>query len=183
MSRNPILEKAYEAMGKYNEKRFRDDIKARLGNLIRSDFKYDTIDFYGVDYVLELKSRTCSSTDFKDTMFGYNKIIRARETLDHYKDHIPNYKVYFAFAFTDGLFIWEYNSKTYEDNGGDTQKRMGGTDNRGYNDFKEHYYVWVENLEKISDKPVWIHPAVQENTDKKFKKSSIPDGVCFLKLK
>jgi hypothetical protein len=186
---NPTaLDRAYEAMGKYNEKMYMPIIKRIYGNLLKTSFKFATIDFYGVDYMLELKSRDCFSYDYKDTMFGYNKVVDAIETLDHYKDHMPHYKVYFAFAFKDGLFIWEYNSKTYEDNGGDSQKRIGGTKNRGKDDFKEHYYVKIENLTKVDDTPVWIHPAVKENTEKRLEekknknKSSIPDGVCFLKL-
>ena len=179
---DPVLEKAYSSMGKYNEKMYFDIIKDHFGYLIKSESDYDVIDFYGADFMVELKSRCCSSTDFKDTMFGYNKIVRANETLDHYRHHIPHYKVYFAFAFTDGLFIWEYNQKNYEDNGGDSQIRIGGTANRGYKDYKDHYYIFVKNLTKISDKPVWIHPAVKANKENINKKSSIPDEVCFLKL-
>jgi hypothetical protein len=182
--RNPQLDRAYEAMGKYNEKMYLPVFRDHYGELVKSEFKYDSVDFYGVNYMIELKSRCCSSTDFIDTMFGYNKIVRARETLEHYSHHIPNYKVYFAFAFTDGLFIWEYNQTNYETNGGDSQKRIGGTSERGWDDYKDHYYILIENLIKISDKPVWIHPAVKENKEKSKNKnkSSIPEGVCWLKL-
>lgn len=181
--RNPELDRAYGAMGKYNEKRYKDDIEAEFGKCIQSGNEYEVIDFYGEDYILELKSRCCSSTDYIDTMFGYNKIVEANKKLAN------DYKVYFAFAFTDGLFVWEYNSKTYEENGGDTQRRIGGTDSRDWEDYKEHYYVFVKNLRKISDKPVWIHPKVLENLNKKLEekkqksfKSKIPDEICFLKL-
>ena len=104
---NPTaLDRAYEAMGKYNEKMYMPIIKRIYGNLLKTSSKFATIDFYGVDYMLELKSRDCFSFDYKDTMFGYNKVVDAIETLDHYKDHMPHYKVYFAFAFksnTHGL--------------------------------------------------------------------------------
>ena len=173
------LDKAYEAMGKYNEKMYMPIIKKHFGNLIKTEYKYATIDFYGVNYMLELKSRNSYSYDFNETMFGYNKIIEARKTLEHYSHHIPNYKVYFAFAFKDGLFIWEFNSNTFEENGGENQKRIGGTCNRGKNDYKEHYYVKIENLNKISDKAVWVHPLVNENS---YNSSNIPNDVCFLKL-
>ena len=73
MKQNTYLDRAYEDMGKYNEKYYTEDIKKSLGNVVKSDFKYDTTDFYGVNYMLELKSRTCASTDFKETMFGFNK--------------------------------------------------------------------------------------------------------------
>ncbi len=183
--RDNKLDKAYEAMGKYNEKMYMPIIKAELGNLIKSENKYDSIDFYGVDYMLELKSRCIYSNTFKETMVGYNKIIRAIETLEHYSHHIPNYKVYFAFAFKDGLFIWEYNSKTYEENGGDIQKRIGGTSKRGWNDYKDHLYIKISNLRKINDNPVWIHPLVENNYNQPSNeyKSSIPDEVCFLTFK
>jgi hypothetical protein len=169
---NPEIIKAKREMGNYNENMYMPIIKDHFGNLIKTEFRYATIDFYGVDYMLELKSRCYSSTDFKDTMIGCNKIEKAIETLERY----PNYKVYFAFAFTDGLFVWEYNSVFYEENGGDTQRRIN------YN--KENYYIFVKNLIKISDKPVWIHPKlIKEKTLKKTYKSSIPDGVCFLTFK
>jgi hypothetical protein len=187
--RNPELDSAYSAMGKYNEKRFKSVIEAEFGKCIQSGNEYEVIDFYGEDYILELKSRCCSSTDYIDTMFGYNKIVEANKKLANASPLRNDYKVYFAFAFTDGLFVWEYNSKTYEENGGDTQRRIGGTDSRDWEDYKEHYYVFVKNLRKISDKPVWIHPKVLENLNKKLEekkqksfKSKIPDEICFLKL-
>ena len=180
--KDPVLEKAYGAMGKYNEKMYFDTIKDHFGNLIKSESDYDVIDFYGETYMLELKSRVCSSTDYIDTMIGYNKVVRARQTLEHYSHHMPHYKVYFAFAFTDGLFVWEFNEENYNTNGGDSQKRIGGTNKRGWNDYKDHLYIFVDKLTKISDKPVWIHPLVLENKNKEKYKKTIPDGVCFLKL-
>ncbi len=169
------LDKEYEEMGRMNENQYLPIFKEKYGNLIKSDFKFDTIDFYGKDFMIELKSRTCSSSSFTETMFGYNKLLKAKETLKKNND----YKVFFAFAFTDGLFVWEYNQNTFEINGGENQKRIGGTKNRGYDDYKEHYYIKMKNLIKISDASVWIHPSVLQNTKKVFK-SAINDEICFL---
>ena len=187
MSRNRELDAAYEEMGRVNENKYKPIIQATYGKVMKANFKYSKIDFYGESYMLELKSRDMSSTDFKETMIGYNKVEEGFKTLDHYKHHIPQYKVYFAFGFTDGLFIWELNRENYDINGGDTKKRIGGTSNRGWEDYKDHYYIDVKNLIKISDLGCWVHQKVRENTlkrieSKKTYKSSIPDGVCLLKL-
>ena len=76
------------------------------------------------------------------------------------------------------MYVWELTKENYELNGGDSQKRMGGTSNRGYNDYKEHYYIKTELLTKIDDTPVWIDPEVEVNS---YKYSS--GGVCLLKFK
>jgi hypothetical protein len=95
---------------------------------------------------------------------------------------MPNYKVYFWFAFKEGLYSWELNRNNYILNGGDSQKRIGGTMKRGIQDFKYHLYIKKEHLVKINNTPVWIHPLVLENSNKPLFKSSIPEGVCWLKI-
>ena len=174
------LDKAYAEMGRINENTYEPIMTQLYGEISKGKNEFDSIDFYGKDFMIELKSRCCNSTDFKDTMFGYNKIVRADNTL---AKKAKDYKVYFAFAFTDGLFIWQYNSNTYQENGGDNQKRIGGTSNRGKDDYKEHYYVLIKNLKKVNDTSVWIHPIVKANTNKPKFTSNIPSGVCLLTFK
>ena len=189
MSRNPELDAAYEEMGKMNEKLYKPVITEIYGLAYKTAYKYSKVDFLGETFCGELKSRDLSIDDFKETMIGYNKIEEGFKKLDWYKDHMPNYKVYFWFAFREGLFAWELNRTNYDLNGGDSQKRIGGTSNRGWSDYKDHYYIKKENLVKINDTPVWIHPVVAENTKKlaekkiSYYKSSFPAGVCLIKIK
>jgi hypothetical protein len=181
---NTILDKAYEEMGIHNEENYKPIIQEIYGSVIKTNFKYCKVDFFGKNFCGELKSRDLSINDFYETMIGYNKIEEGFKKLNLYKEQ--NYKVYLWFAFKEGLFVWELNESNYELNGGNKQKRMGGTCNRGYDDYKEHYYIKKENMIKINDTPVWIHPLVAENTRKKYekirRKSSIPVGVCLLPL-
>ena len=171
------LDKAYEEMGTRNEKLFKPIIQEIYGIVYKTAYKYCSVDFLGEDYCGELKSRDLSIADFTETMIGYNKIEDGFKKLDWYKDHMPNYKVYLWFAFKEGLYAWELNRTNYELNGGEIQKRIGGTSKRGWDDYKHHYYIKKEFLVKMNDTPVWIHPLVAENNKPK---SKIRTGVCYL---
>lgn len=175
------LDKAYEEMGMINEKIYKPIIQDIYGSVCKTSYKYCRVDFVGKDYCGELKSRNLSINSFTETMIGYNKIKEGFKKLDLYKDQIPNYKVYLWFAFKEGLYTWELNKTNYELNGGDNQKRIGGTSNRGWKDYKEHYYIKKEFLTKVNDTPAWIHTIVEQNSN--FKSSIIPKGVCLLKFK
>jgi hypothetical protein len=174
------LDRAYEKMGLENEKLYKPIICKTLGDVIKTHYKYCMIDFLGAKFTAELKSRNLNSYDMTDTMIGYNKVNIGFEKLEHYSHHIPDYKIYFLFGFKDGLFCWELNKETYKLNGGDAQKKIGGTNKRGYDDFKEHYYIKKEYLVKIDDTPCFVHPLVQENS---WKPDTLPKGVCLLKFK
>jgi len=176
---NSRLDKAYEEMGRMNENQYKPIIKRLRGDVMKTEYKYCRVDFVGVDYAGELKSRDASILDYgNETMIGFNKLEEGWKKLEWYRDHIPQYKVYLWFAFKEGLYEWELNEENYKLNGGDIQKRMGGTSKRGKADYKLHYYIKKEFLTKIDDTPVWIHPLVAENN--RPYKSSIPEGVCFL---
>ena len=178
---NPILDKGYENMGYMNEKLYKPIISKLYGNVIKTNYRYSRVDFLGKDFCGELKSRNLSIDDFTETMIGYNKIVKGFKNIDLYKETKPNYKIYFWFSFKEGLYVWELNKENYELNGGDKQKQMGGTSNRGYRDYKEHYFIKTEFLTKIDDTPVWIDPIVIDNS---YKPSySKTEGVCLLKFK
>jgi hypothetical protein len=171
------LDLAYEEMGLRNEKLYKPIIAELYGVVYKTAYKYCRIDFLGEEYCGELKARDLSIEDFYDTMIGYNKIEEGFKNLNHFKDHMPNYKVYLWFAFREGLYTWELNRKNYELNGGDSQKRIGGTNKRGYDDYKDHYYIKKEFLTKVNDTPAWIHPLVAENTIKQKEKKYKPQGL------
>jgi len=92
-----------------NEKKFFPYIRKHIAdNLQKSTDRYDTFDFYNSDTLVELKSRTCRSDRYPTTMVGFNKVERA---LNEEK------KCFFVFAFTDGLYSWEFDkddSSAYE---------------------------------------------------------------------
>lgn len=175
MSRIPELDKAYEEMGLRNEEQYKPIISEIYGSVIKTDYKYSRVDFLGKRFFGELKSRDLSINDFNETIVGYKKIQTGFKKLKMYK----NYKVYIWFAFKEGLFAWELNETNYELNGGDAQKKLAGTCIRGWGDYKEHYFIKKEFLQQVDDTPVWIHPLVAENS----LKSSLPTGVCLLKIK
>jgi hypothetical protein len=187
--RDYILDKAYEMMGLKNEEQYIPVLQEIYGTTYKTADKYSIFDFLGETFCGELKSRDLSINEYPETMIGYIKIEEGFKKLNWFKDIMPNYKVYLWFAFREGLFCWELNDNNYKLNGGDTQKRISGTCNRGWNDFKEHYHIKKEFLTKISDIPVYIHPVVAENTiklaekKKSYYKSSLPTGVCLLKIK
>ena len=170
------MNNAYTIMGARNEKIYKPILEKKYGILYKTAFKYCRCDFLGEKFAGELKSRDGSVNDFNETMIGFNKIEEGFKKLDWYKDHMPDYKFYLWFAFREGLYAWELNRKNYELNGGDDMKKYSGTTKRGFNDFKVHYYIKTEFLEKIDDTPPFIHPDVAEN-NKPYSR-----GICYLKI-
>jgi hypothetical protein len=169
------LDRAYEEMGEVNERLYKPIIQSIYGEVVKTSYKYSRIDFVGDRYSGELKSRNLSINTFNETMIGYNKIENGFKTLNFLSTH----RVYFWFAFKEGLYVWELTQENFELNGGDSQKRMGGTSNRGRDDFKEHYYIQNKYLTKIDDTPVWVHQKVAENSN--TYNSSLKSGVCYLR--
>ena len=165
------LDLAYEEMGRRNEKLYKPIIEKLYGKVIKTSYKFCRVDFLGEAFAGELKSRDLDGNEYNETMIGYNKVEKGFEKLDWYKDHIPSYKMFFWFGFTDGLYTWELTKDNYELNGGDIQKRWGGTSNRGKDDYKDHLYIKKEFLTKVDDTPCWVHPLVAENTKKRKQKS------------
>lgn len=170
------LDEAYEKMGTENEILYKPIIKSIYGDVIKTSHHYSRIDFIGDNYKGELKSRNLSINQYNETMIGYNKIETAFKLLKSK----PTNKFYFWFAFKEGLYVWELTNETFELNGGIKQKRYAGTNNRGIDDYKDHYYIKTELLTKINNTPVWIHPLVENNTNSSKK---IPTGICLLKTK
>jgi hypothetical protein len=175
------LNKAYEKMGRLNEELYKPIIQEALGKVVKTEFKYARIDFYGVDYMGELKSRDCWLYSFDTQMIGYNKIVEGFRVLEWYENHMPNYKVYMFFGLKDGLYSWELTKENYELNGGDSKKKLGGTSKRGRDDFKEHYYIQSKYLKKVSDVGCIVPKEVSDN-NKQYSYSSLPKGVCLLKI-
>lgn len=100
--------------------------------LIKRTNKRAVIDFYNSCSEAELKSRRVKHNQYKDTMVGLNKILKAEKDTSK--------KLYrFYFLFTDGLYYWDYNKEQYT-------IRKGGRWDRGRPEIKEYAYVDVNDL-------------------------------------
>jgi len=64
------------------------------------------VDFKNTQIIGELKTRTCSSTYYPDTMFGYNKMKYLREKRQIKENETRQFVFYFL--FTNGLYKWVY---------------------------------------------------------------------------
>lgn len=98
--------------------------------------KNAVFDYESEKYLVELKTRRCLSTTYKDTMFGLNK-------LNFCKD--KGKETYFCFQFNDGLFYWKY---CLED---EPKLRLGrgGRFDRSRIEVNDYVYVPLELLTKI----------------------------------
>lgn len=183
---DPEVEAAFIDMGMKNENLFRPIMEKYFNAPLKRDGDdYSVLDFYSYKFRVELKSRTNSINEYNTTYIGNNKVIKAFETLKEERKTNPKYKCWFAFAFPDGLYLWEVNEENYEKNGGDNMIEIKGTDARGWNDYKPHLLIKVENLIKIDNTPCYINPKVLEVKKKSVKKpfvSSVPEGICWLQL-
>ena len=180
---DPEVEEAFIDMGMKNEQQYKPILEKYFrAPLTRFTDNYSVIDFYSYRFRVELKSRTNSINEYDTTYIGHNKVHKAFEVLKEKRIKNPKYKCWFAFAFPEGLYLWEVNEENYEKNGGDSAIEYKGTSRRGFDDYKNHLLIKVENLIKIDDTPCYINPKVLEVKTKPVKKQSIPDGVCFLSL-
>lgn len=99
---------------------------------------YYCFDFSSESCYVELKSRRCKHTQYKDTMIGQNKLDYASKS---------SKPVYFVFAFDDGLYYWKYNSEDMAN--GNVGIRDGGRKDRGYDEIKKYGYIKTEILIKV----------------------------------
>lgn len=159
----------YYKMGKNNEQKFLHIFREQIDPTLQIvENTKSIIDYSGEECWVELKSRNCSSYSYPNTMFGANKIKEGFNKLE------LGLRVFYAFAFSDGLYIWELTKVSYEEVGGDTCIRMGGTDNRGYADYKKHFYLEKIFLKKISN----VGADMIENP----KKHTSLTGKCYITL-
>lgn len=75
-----------------------------FGVTLKETKKWASFDFEGEGIIIELKSRRNTKDRYPTTIVGMNKV----------KKIAPNTRVVFAFNFTDGLWIWEYEENDFE---------------------------------------------------------------------
>jgi len=107
-------------------------------SLKESPKKTSIFDFESENIFIELKTRRCLSSTYKDTMIGMNKIEFAEKNSD--KDF------YFCFQFLDGLFYWKFNVEEKEK----LRFGKGGRWDRGKNEIKDYCYIPVHLLNNIT---------------------------------
>jgi hypothetical protein len=103
--------------------------------LIKTD-KYHPMDFIDEQSnYYEIKSRRNNYNRYNTTMITTNKIKFCK------RDSTKQY--YFVFCFSDGDYIYHYNSKDYFEFG------LGGRTDRGIDEIKQYCYIPINLLKKI----------------------------------
>ena len=152
----------YVKMGEINEDRYEPDIMEIYGNhIIRSSTKsvngkYQNKDYWvtydWIDNVnkikFELKSRNLRHNSYDKTMIGNNKIKNALKDTE--------YEYIYFFGFMDGLYEWKLTRENIEKCKTNTGGVTLSYEYTPFNDKKEHLFIPVNDLVKISDKPVFI---------------------------
>jgi len=168
---NTIVDKPYVEMGNKNEELFLPLLKTIYGtDLERTNAnKWAENDYISKknNVKIEMKSRTCYSYSFPTTMLGANKL---REIFQNF-----NMNYVFIFVFLDGVYSWTYSDENYELAGGKDAVKVAGTNERGYDDYKYHFFIPIKHLKKISDKGCYVPDALLCKCPK-------PHGVCLLKI-
>jgi len=98
--------------------------------------QYAKYDYTCPQYNYEVKSRTCRSTTYPDTMITMNKLGGDRGLM-------------LLFNFTDALYYIEYDPETFKEFRTDMFSRA-----KQAWDEKEHIYIPMDKLTKIHD---WVY--------------------------
>ena len=118
------------------------DIKTFTSDkLKRCEDKYSLVDYECDEYIVELKTRRCSSRAYPDTMIGANKI---KYMLKDDREAIA------IFNFKDGTYYIDINKENvakfrYDD---------GGRCDRGRVETSKYYYVPYTLLENLYEQPL-----------------------------
>jgi len=149
----------YVYMGEINEQHYNDDILKRYKGVQKTGNKssllhFKTYDWVSDDYKIELKTRNNNYNDYDTTMIGFNKIE------DWRKDN-TNRKYFFLFGYLDGLYEWQLNKENYEKIGGDNAVKKKSFNQKPtaystFNENKNHIYIPIQQLKKISEKSVLV---------------------------
>lgn len=181
MSKSIQSDLPYLKMGAENEKLYTPIFQKIFDKGLKKTKSYwSVIDFKSYKMDLEMKSRTNCYNKYPNTMFGANKLKYAWGGVEKYGK-----RVIFAFAFTDGLYYWELTRENYEKCGGDKAIYVGGTNERGYDDYKDHFHIPIDQLIKISDIPSFVPDELKYKTLDNTPQTVFKDltGVCLIKPK
>ena len=118
------------------EKENFERLKSFLNCDLKQNKRYDIFDYESENHLIELKTRRCNSTTYKDTMIPINKIDFCKTTE---KD------AYYFFQFNDGLFYWKYSNDDLEK----LRFDKGGRVDRSRIEIKQYCYIPYELLVPI----------------------------------
>ena len=101
----------------------------KLSTYHQMDFKDNEVRFY------EVKKRNCKSTEYDDSMIGYNKI--------EFCNKQPK-NSFFVFEFTDKILYYEYIPKSK------VTQHLGGRCDRGKQEIKDYAYFPISDMKEIT---------------------------------
>tara|TARA_R110001599_G_C12107198_1_gene647616 strand:- start:376 stop:840 length:465 start_codon:yes stop_codon:yes gene_type:complete len=134
--------------GMINEIKFKAYMEDKLNRPIKKyKDQYAELDFRDGRNLLELKGRGITHNQFPTTIFGYNKLLKARRKSNQ------GYHIYFYFLFTDGLYRWKYKDDENDIVCISPVRRV----DRGRIEVKEHAFINIKDLEFITNKFVSIN--------------------------
>ena len=134
--------------GMINEIKFKAYMEHTLNRPIKKyKDQYAELDFRDGKNLLELKGRGISHNQFPSTIFGYNKLLKAR------KKYNQGYSIFFYFLFTDGLYRWKYKEDENDILCISPVRRV----DRGRIEYKDHAFLNIKDLEFITNKFVSIN--------------------------
>jgi hypothetical protein len=104
-------------------------------NVKKNLSRWATFDFESDEYLVELKTRRCKSSQYRDVMMNSPKIDKARET---------NKKVIFIYNFYDGIYYWEFDKSV------ELRHDMNGRSDRGVYEEQLMYYIPINIMRKLN---------------------------------
>ena len=111
-----------------------NDLICNKFNVKKNDNRWAVFDFESDEYLIELKTRRCKSTQYKDVMMNAPKINKARET---------DKKVIFVYNFIDGIYYWEYDKSV------ELRNDLNGRMDRGIYEEQIMYYIPIHLMQKL----------------------------------
>jgi len=133
---NDIIYQQDLKLGLGNEDLVYDKIKMKYGDSMVKTTRWNKIDYYNDDVIIELKTRRNKYSAYPTTMIGKNKI-------DHM---LESGKVAVGcFSFTDGLYYIEIDKEKIEK----FELKQGGRFDRGRPELSQYYYIPIDMLIKM----------------------------------
>jgi hypothetical protein len=104
-------------------------------NVKKNSNRYAVFDFESDEYLVELKTRRCKSTQYKDVMMNAPKINKAQKT---------DKKVIFVYNFLDGIYYWEFDKNV------ELRHDMNGRMDRGMYEEQIMYYIPINLMRRLA---------------------------------
>jgi len=121
-----------ERFGEKAEEELFDTIRKRYGECYRTD-KWNTFDYIGKNFQVELKHRRINYNQYPTIMIGLNKLQKAAKS--------PR-ATYFLWKFKDGLYEWKFDPNEYT-------VEQGGRCDRGVDERKDCGFIDMKLLKEI----------------------------------